>query len=269
MTADESSAPIDSFGIALPPEWVRIPLGGDFEEFVQSQRKRLANEGGLSPTAQRQFEVVLRQLREDYRRADVSLAAVLFALIDADDTEPAIETDVVIDAGAIVDADGEPVLTVEADAQISEGDDLLSATCTISSISRASLGSDLPLTVNTLAAALTRIPEKDDGTEVANLEPPDIVDTEAGRAVKVVRLVTLPPAPVTRERLALFTQHFFVPFDEGQRAVVITFASPSTAYAQPLSALFDAMMSTFRMYGGDDPTDLSTNVPAEPAAAST
>lgn len=247
---DASAKPIDSFGIALPPEWLRIPLDEDFEEFARVQRQRMAAEGGLSITAQRQFELTLRQLRNDCRRADVSLAATLFALIEPDSeggTDNLGETE-----------------TAESEAEPDNGDDLLSATCTISSTSRAALGSELPLTVNTLAAALARTPESDDGTDVVNLEPPDIVDTEAGRAVKVVRLITLPPAPVTRERLALFTQHFFVPFDDGQRAAVVTFGSPSTSYARPLSALFDAMMSTFRMYGGDDPTDPNVTRHPEP-----
>lgn len=235
--------PIDSFGIALPPEWVRVPLGDDFEDFARQQRDRLAEDGPLSKTAQRQIELMLRQLRNDCRRADVSLAAVMMSLVDTE-------------TGAASTATG-------AASNALDNSQLLSATCTLSSLSRAKMDTQLPLTVNTLAAALAKIPESDDGTDVVNLEPPAIVGTEAGKAVKVVRLLTLPPAPVTRERLSLFTQNFFVPFAEGNRSAVVSFSSPTTSYARPLSSLFDAMMSTFRMYGGDEPTDL---LPPEPQA---
>jgi len=219
---------IDTFGIALPPEWVRFPVDGDFEDFVRGQRRRLADEAQLSKTAQRQFELIMRQLRNDCRRSNVTLAAAMFAVID----EPA-EFD-----------DGE---TVEAG--------LLAASCTISSLSRAALGSELPLTVNTIAAAMTRDPAADDGVEIVNLDPPAIVDLAAGRAVKLVRLHTHPPSPTTLERLAVFVQHVMVPYDDGERAAVVSFASPTPAYARPLSSLFDAMVGTFRMFGGDTPTD--------------
>ncbi len=76
--------PVDTFGIALPPEWVRFPLGGgDFEEFVRVQRARLASEADLSRTAQRQFELVMRQLRNDCGRANITMVAVMLATIDA------------------------------------------------------------------------------------------------------------------------------------------------------------------------------------------
>lgn len=137
---------------------------------------------------------------------------------------------------------------------------LLSASCTIGALTRSRLGSDLPLTVNTIAAAMGRIaPSQDPGTdgaaEVVDLDPPTIVDLPAGRAVRLVRLHTWAPDPVTRQRPALFAQHLVIPYDDGERAAVVTFASPTQTYARPLAALFDAMAQTFRMFAGDDPTD--------------
>lgn len=237
---------VDTFGIALPPEWVRFPLdGSDFEEFVELQRRRLADEAELSRTGQRQFELIMRQLRNDCERSSVTMAAVLLATIEE-------ATDI---------GDGEVVES-----------GLLSATCTISSMSRTSLGSELPLTENTLAAAMSREPATDDdGIEIVNLDPPAIVDLPAGKAVKLVRLHTFPPDTLTRQRLAVFAQHFFVPFAEGERAVVLSFSSPTPSYAKPLSSLFDAMAQTFRMFAGDMPTDpLSTpdrSVPADADSA--
>jgi hypothetical protein len=236
---------VDTFGIALPPEWTRFPLeNGDFEAFVQLQRHRLANEAQLSRTAQRQFELLMRQLRNDCGRANVKMVAVMLATIDDPDPDP--------------DPDPEP--DPEPD-QPNAG--LLSATCTISAMSRASLGSDLPLTENTIAAAMSRGPVAgDDGVEIVDLDPPAIVTLPVGRAVKLVRLHTFPPDAKTRQRLAVFAQHVLVPYDNGERAAVLSFSSPTPAYAKPLSALFDAMSKTFRLFAGDMPTD-----PLAPTAA--
>jgi hypothetical protein len=44
---------------------------------------------------------------------------------------------------------------------------------------------------------------------------------------------------------------------------VVSFASPTPAYARPLSTLFDTMMTTFRMFGDDDPTDPTAPTPSE------
>lgn len=230
----KSSPRIDSFAIALPPEWVRIPLGSDFEEFARAQRARMAENGELPKTAQRQLELMLRQLRNDCVRSEVTLAALTMTLVES---ETGLEV-------------------TEFDPESTTKTELLSATCTLSSVSRSGLGTHLPLTANTIAAALSRIRDHADGTEIVNLEPPETLKTPAGSAAKAIRLVTFPPAPITRQRLTLFTQNFFVPYDDGDRAAVISFSSPTITFARPLSALFDAIMLTFRMYGGDDPTDL-------------
>jgi hypothetical protein len=231
--------PVDSFGIALPPEWARFPLeSGEFEAFVRLQRQRLANEAQLSRTAQRKFELIMRQLRNDCGRASVKMVAVMLATIDEPEVVEGVDDLDQPDAG------------------------LLSATCTISAMSRASLGSDLPLTENTIAAAMRRPPAADDdGVEIVDLDPPIIVTLPVGNAVKLVRLHTFPPDSQTWQRLAVFVQHLLVPYDNGERAAVLTFSSPTPAYAKPLSVLFDTMSETFRLFAGDMPTD-----PHAPAA---
>lgn len=225
---------VDTFGIALPPEWVRFPLGDDFEQFVRSQRTRLAETAQLSRTAERRFELVMRQLRNDCQREGVSLVAALVLPIDAD--------------GEL--AGGEHGDTAAAG--------LLAVTCSISSINRAGLGTDLPLTVNTIAAAMARqAATTGDGTEIANLEAPARVALPGGPAVRLVRLHTYPPHPETRQRLKLFVEHVIVPYDDGQNAAVVTFASPNPEFAQPLSELFGEIAKTFRTFAGDEPTDLT------------
>jgi hypothetical protein len=212
---------VDSFGLALPAEWLRLPLGrDDFEPFVRLQRRRLAEHAELSRTAQRRFELVLRQLRNTCLREMITLAAMFAVPVDDEST------------------------------------DLLAATCTLGTVSQDALGTDLPLTVNTLAAALSRFgPATTEGVELADLEPPAQVALPAGPAVKLVRLHTLPPDPVSRARLQLFAEHYLVPFDRGRRAAALTFATPNVELARPLSTLFDEIAASFRMFAGDDPTD--------------
>lgn len=224
----ELTADVDTFGIVLPEDWMRIPLEADeFEAFARGQRRRLSGDGEMSRTAARQFELLLRQLRGDALREHVTLAASMIVLLD---DSP--------------DDEGE---TVEAG--------LLTAACTISSIDRCSMGSDLPLTVNTIAAAMGRTPPvDDDGAEISNLEPPEIVDLPAGQTVRLVRLHRYPTSEVG-EQLNVFAQHFFVPFGDGQRSALASFSSVTPEYARPLSRLFDHMMETFRMFGGDMSTD--------------
>jgi hypothetical protein len=213
---------VDSFGLALPAEWVRLPLRRDdeFEAFVRLQRRRLSEHGDLSRTAERRLELALRQLRNTCVREQITLAAMFAVPVD------------------------------------DESADLLAGTCTLGTVSQARLGTELPLTVNTLAAAISRFgPATTGGVEVAELEPPAQVTLPAGLAVKLVRLHTLPPDPATRERLQLFAEHYLVPFDGGRRAAALTFATPNVELARPLSTLFDEIAASFRMFAGDDPTD--------------
>jgi len=221
--------PVLTFSIALPPEWARFPLeGGDFESFVQLQRRRLAEESQLTRTAQRQFELIMRQLRNDCGRANVKMVAVMLATIDEPGAARRAHSNRAFDSSTA---------------------GLLSATCTISSMSRASLGCDLPLTENTIAAAMSRQPAtSDDGVEIVDLDPPAIITLPVGKAVKLVRLHTFLPDAQTRQRLAVFAQHMLVPYDNGERAAVLSFSSPTPAYAKPLSTLFDAMSETFRLF---------------------
>lgn len=231
------TATVDTFGLALPPDWVRFPVGGaDFEEFVRGQRRRLATEGVIDRTAQRQFELMMRHVRSDCRRADVTMAATMHLPLDGpgDDRH---------------DGDG------------ADGTGLLAASCTISSMSQAALGTDLPLTVHTIAAAMSRQASSDsDGVEIATLAAPVVVELPAGEAVKLVRLHTFTgsdrhEAGASPQRLSVYVQHFLVPYDDGRFAALITFSTPTPEYAEPLGELFDEMAATFRMFAGDDPTD--------------
>ncbi len=252
-----SQADVDSFAIALPPDWVRFPLeAGDFEDFVRGQRDRLRREGNLSRVAERQFEVLMRSLRNDCDSAGIRMIATLFGLVGTDeettDGEP---------------ADGAPEEATEASQQEAATEsELMAASVTISVATRAEMGSDLPLTVNTVYLAMSSDRPHDDSNQtdrasVSNLEPPSIVTMPVGEVVKVVRLHRL-KRPESRagtelnREVPVFVQHFFVPIDDlGSSAAIVTFTSPTVSLARPMSDLFDAMMSTFEMFSGDDITD--------------
>lgn len=240
--------PIDTFGVALPPEWIRVPLDtAGFEGFVREQRARLTAPGGVSRTAERQFELILRQLRNDCRRENVTLAALMALPIAG--------------SGELIDLERAGGADAPTPADVVG---VLAATCTISAISTASVGTDLPLTVHTIAAAMARRPDTtDEGVEVIDLETPAIITLPAGPAVKLVRVHRHPSralqlAPGGRggpTHLEIFAHHVLVPYDDGRRAAVVTFSSPNCDLARPLSELFDEIAATFRMFGGDDPTD--------------
>ncbi|HWL45400.1 MAG TPA: hypothetical protein VNQ73_20830 [Ilumatobacter sp.] len=214
---------VDSFGLALPPEWVCLPLDAPaFERFARQQRRTLADRGELSRPAQRRHELVIRQLRNDCVRQGVTLAAVFATPLDA---------------GA------------------GQAPDLLAATCTLSTLTQTGLATDLPLTVHTILAATSRT-DRGDTADIADLEPPAAVDLPGGPAVKLVRMhrVGGDNADGT-SGVRLLAEHFLVPYDQGRRAAALTFATPNIEFAGPLRALFDELANTLRLFAGDDPTD--------------
>lgn len=208
--------PVDSFGLALPPEWVRLPLDPhEFERFARRQRRAMAAHGSLSRPAQRQFELVLRQLRNDCARHDVSLVAVFATPVAGErGTPPA----------------------------------LLAATCTLAVLTQRGLATDLPLTVHTVLAALTR--GADAGC--ADVERPVAVELPAGSAVKLVRRHRAGPDPGALE---LFAEHFLVPYDDGRRAAALSLATPNVDLADAMRGLFDELANSLRLFAGGQPTD--------------
>ncbi|MAT04029.1 MAG: hypothetical protein CL424_03175 [Acidimicrobiaceae bacterium] len=241
--ATATAGEVDTFGIGLPPQWVRFPLddGRAFDDLVRQQRERLVAEAQLTRTASRRFELLMHTVRADCRRSNVRMVATMTDTFEPDPDDPVLDGD-----GA--DGDG-------------SRRELLSAACTIAVLDRREMGSDLPLTVSTMVVALGREPRAQDGAEVTNLEPAAIEQLPAGKAVKLVRLHTFEPPDPTVQRPKMFVQQFLMPIDDGERAAVVSFATPTVEHARALGELFDAMMSTFRVFRGDDPTD-----PTRPAS---
>lgn len=258
MTAD-----VDSFSISLPPQWVRFPLeDGDFDAFVRGQRDRLRRSSGLSRTAERHFEVMMRAARNDCESNGIRMMATLLDLADAEDAEDTGDETGSEEPEVGASIEGAPEVEAEENETVSE---LIAASMSISVVTQAEIGSPVPLTVNSIqvAMSLDRLDEEPDKSadSMTNIEPPSVVTMPVGEVVKLIRLhrlkehVTRGSSYLPRE-LPVFVQHYFVPIDEiGSSAAVVTFTTPMVALARPMSELFDAMMSTFEMHSGDDITD--------------
>lgn len=217
-----SAAPVDSYGLALPAVWRRIPLDREgFERFVGNQRRQLAETGELSRTAQRRFEVLLRQLRNDCARHGVVLVAVYAAT-----------------AGSSPDR-----------AQV----ELLAATCTLATLDQPRLGTSLPLTANTLLAAAAR------GNSGADVEPPVIVDLPGGRAVRLVRRQRIGQVQADEREVDgvdVLAEHYLLPHGDGRRAALLSLATPNVECGDAMRALFRELANTLRTFAGDAPTDV-------------
>lgn len=228
------STTIDTFGIALPEGWVRIPLEDDeFERHLEIQRRRLASEAELSRTAERQVELLMRQLRNDCLDNNVSLLATLLAPLGDND-------------------DG-------------SGHELLAVGCTLSVIDRFEMGTDAPLTVNTLHTAMCRSTASErDGVQIVTLETPQVVDLPAGEAVRVVRSHRHRRSPVDGDEVVIYVHHALIPLGgRGDQALVATFCTPSVGHIALLAELFDEIIDTIRLFGDDDAvTDPMADPPA-------
>lgn len=119
------------------------------------------------------------------------------------------------DAGAVLAA-----VLVLADA-----DEPVVATCTLATLTQAALGTALPLTAHTVAAALASAGHT-----------PQLVDLPCARAVRIARQEGSTVAGV--DAPAASVEHTLVPFDDGRRVAVLTCGTPSTGYTDALQGLF-------------------------------
>ena len=199
--------------VDLSDGWARLPRDrADFERLIRQQRRRLAERNDLSAADRRRVELVLRQAWVDGAHDDAHLAAVLVATVGtADESCPSV------------------------------------ATCTLATLDRRRLGSELPLTVHTILAALTR---SEPPPDVA----PETVELECGPAVRLVRMLAGDDAGVPWLSVA-----FLVPYDAGERAAVLTFGSPNSEHSELLTERFDHVARSLQVVAG-------AGSEAEPAA---
>jgi len=214
---------VDSIRLDLPAEWRSLPVD------VAELRERLASEvladelSRLSVVERRRAELFLQRIVADLESSNVGLFALLFEEIE-------------------VDPDAETIPLV--------------ATCAVSVLDRAALGTNAPLSAEVVLAAMSLdAPDADSRTTATNLEPPAIVELAVGPAVRVVRL--LEQQISARDQMRVFTETFFVPVaDAFDRLVVAQFSTPDVDDSREFSDLFGALAQTIRFYREGEPTEL-------------
>lgn len=240
--ADAGTGEFDSIGIAMPHEWIEIPLDrGGFDRFHTELAARWV-EGGWDRTTRRRAEILLRRIRRDLVRAGLHIAGV-FVSSPSDEERSA-------DAKFDVDAEQDPSAA-----------DVLFATCSVTTFTQEELGSTLPLTLGNLVIAFGRTaPDPRGGNEerITNLEPPQPVDLPAGRSVRLRRLYELPDAGPLPERF--YGESYLTPIgDDGARCLVTHFTTINLQVARLFSELFETMAGTLKLFRPDDPTDVDSD----------
>lgn len=197
--------------VDLSHGWACLPRGRPaFERLVRQQRRRLAARGDLSAADRRGVELALRQAWADAVPDDVHVAAVLVTTVGAaEGLQPSV------------------------------------ATCTLATLDRRRVGTELPLTVHTILAALTR-------SEPPPGVAPETVELGCGPAVRLVRMLAGDDVGVPWLSVA-----FLVPYDAGERAALLTFGAPNIERSDRLMERFDDVARSLQVVAGAE---------AEPAA---
>lgn len=216
-----SSSEADSYGLVLPVEWIEVPTdGSDFGRFRDDVLAQVRRIDGWTRTIERKLELLLGQVEYDLKAADARIAAVIA------DTE---ET-----AGGLA---------------------LAAAGVTVSRVDKSSLGSRVPLTTDSLIAALGQEPRNGAKVSYVNLQPAELVSLPAGLAVRVLRHYTATPAPA--QVIEYYADIFLVPHDGGEAVCAVQFTTPNVEDGSAFSKLFEAIAKTLRIFMPGDPTDFS------------
>lgn len=214
---------VDSIRIDLPSLWREISTDPDTLRRELREARDEEQWGDLSTTERRRAELFLERFIADVEGTGASLLSIYSERFEADGDEPAGQ---------------------------------LLATCAVSVLDKAALGTNTSLTAEVVLAAMALEPGEDDtGAVTSNLEPAAIVGLRVGPAVRVVRLVEQ-RLSIT-EQLRVFVETFFVPVpDQFDQLVVAQFSTLNVEDSREFSELFRALADTIRFYREGDPTEL-------------
>jgi hypothetical protein len=223
--------PVDSYRIDLPLSWKEIPIDD------LSPRTLLLSETpqwkSLGAPQRRRIELFLSRIEYELKSTNTTFAAMFADLVE-EESEPTLRGD-------------EP----DDDSVSDTTNELLTGSCTISTITRAEMGTPLQLRPEALLQAMSVTGAGVDQSPV-NLEPPSIVTLNAGRAVRLVRFVG---GTLQEPEDGLFIESFLVPIEPDFESVaMIQFTTPNYVMAPFLSELFGSIAQTFRIYRDGDPT---------------
>lgn len=221
----------DSVALALPDDWLDIPLGeAEHRAFVDNQLRSLMEAGVVDRGQLRQFELVAAVAHQLAQRSRVMIASSYF------------EVDVAVD-----DDDEDLILT---------------ANLVVSAFLREELDTDVPLRAEILAESYSRrVPSDDENARYDFIEPPSVCEIGGYKAAKLLRLMSLPP-----ERgadIKQFIQTYLVSVAEGDAVIVLQFSTMNYELAREFSELFEAIAQTIRVLYPGDPTFLDDIGPVE------
>lgn len=222
------TTPIDTYRVDLPDNWSEIPTSDSgLENHFETVWKGAGIEGPAGATARRRLDVLRQQLGHDLATTSTCLVAGFMEL----------------------------VATSESDGDEATASDLVAASVTLSILTRADLGTDLPLRVETLLSAMGSS-RSAPTTESVDVEPPAIVELLPGRSVRLRRLNSFTTGPFRHSKI--YSETYLVPVSpEWQQVCVLQFSTPCVEDSRLFSELFELIASTFRFYREGEPTELT------------
>ncbi len=225
----------DSIALALPPGWDDVPME------LGRYRRRLARQ--------------IAQMRSNgLKRADARLIEVQGALLHrlmAQQNVIIASNYLALETPNAADADTEAG-TAEGDEAVST---LVMAGVCVSTITRSSLDTDVPLAPEVLLSVFGQhAPADDQEVRYAEIEPPSKCLLGDVDAVRLVRLVNARNRSGSESKL--FSQTYLVPVANGDALVVLQFSTINFDYAAQFARLFDRIAGTLRVLYPEAPTFL-------------
>ena len=216
----------DSVALTLPDSWEDIPLDeAAHRTHIKQQLSALEQNGAVSRAGLRQLELLAAWSRQAAIAGRVMLASSFFAVASADD------------------ADGD---------EDSVGH-LLTATLIVSALRRDEIGTDLPLSAETMVAAFAdNSPSDNDATRYTHIETPQVCEIGGYQAARLIRLMTWKRNPASEFRQ--FLQSYLVSCADGDAVIVLQFSTTNFEHARPFSELFTRIAQTLRVLYPDDTT---------------
>ena len=214
----------DSIALALPDEWLDIPLEeSEYREFTKQQLEDLKGAGVEDRADLRQFELLAAV---GYQLAQSSRVMIASSYVEV---EPAADDD--------------------------DEDLVLMANLVVSGFLREDIGTDVPLRAELMAESFSRrVPSDDENARYDYIEPPTVCEIAGIKATKLLRLMSLPPE--RGSDIKQFTQTYLVSVAEGDAVIVLQFSTINFELAREFSELFEHIANTLRVLYPDDPTFL-------------
>lgn len=237
----------DSLGIAVPSEWVEVPVDRrQFDEFASALRTGWVDHG-WDRTTQRRAELLLARIRRDILRAGIQFIAVY---ID----EP-------------TDEDRAAASPLPGEEPSAEEREIVMSTVTVGTYTKDQLGAKANLTVGNLLVSMSRKSERDPShrdapdapryKRIVDLQPPVVHRMPIGRSVRLRRLYELLTPGVLPQRF--YGESYLAPIgDTGDECVIAHFTTINLGLTSVFSELFETIAGTITTWTPDEPTSFES-----------